>query len=663
MLINKIELENFRQYYGKHEISFSTDKEKNVTLVMGENGSGKTTIGQAFHWCLYGDTPDFLKKESLLSSKVEEEMYDGWNRPVVVKVFFEHSHKNYEITRTRTYTKNNGVVTGANPSLSIAVTENGDTRFLTGKELVSAIEDILPRELSSFFFLSGEKIDSMSLDIRSGRSKDFAKAVNTLLDLDYYKDAIKHLTAIIKQYDTLHIDSDMDEINKESSNIESCETNIKTFQQKLSNLNETIEYFDDQIGEVKALLASTKSSRELESKRNIAEIRLENCKTGIDKEITTGIKEFVKKAPSFFAATAMKTAMETLKEIASVKTEDIPERLHADLIDWIEEHEQCICGCKVEKGNEYYKFLEKWRSIVPPEAIGNIVKNMQSKILSEFRIGSDLIDKINICDEAIQDKTDKIDEYEEEIGNLSDLIKNCADTSELEYRLQHYKEEKKSSEEDRFQCMQLISNMQSSRNESIKKREVLLASNKEGQQVLKWKKTAQMLLSDFEKNLKEDELQKRNKLVSAVKDSFERIYGTTFTVEIDENYHIKTSTNLETSTGQGMSVIYAFLAGLLYVIKTDGKRKLVSENIDEETETEELESYPLVLDAPFSALDKKRISSICAVLPKVSEQIIIFIKDTDGLEAKKEMGEKIGACYKLVKVDGKDDSTAIEEDK
>ena len=139
----------------------------------------------------------------------------------------------------------------------------------------------------------------MSLDIRSGRSKDFAKAVNTLLDLDYYKDAIKHLTAIIKQYDTLHIDSDMDEINKESSNIESCETNIKTFQQKLSNLNETIEYFDDQIGEVKALLASTKSSRELESKRNIAEIRLENCKTGIDKEITTGIKEFVKKAPSF----------------------------------------------------------------------------------------------------------------------------------------------------------------------------------------------------------------------------------------------------------------------------------------------------------------------------------------------------------------------------
>ncbi|MCR5080158.1 MAG: hypothetical protein K6B17_02295, partial [Treponema sp.] len=271
--------------------------------------------------------------------------------------------------------------------------------------------------------------------------------------------------------------------------------------------------------------------------------------------------------------------------------------------------------------------------------------------------------KINICDESIQDKTDKINEYEEEIENLSDLIKNCEDTSELEYRLQHYKDEKKTSEADRFKCIQLIEKMQSSKNESVKKREILLASNKEGLQVLKWKKTAQMLLSDFEKNLREDELQKRNKLISAVKKSFERIYGTTFTIDIDENYHIKTSTNLETSTGQGMSVIYAFLAGLLYVIKTDEKRKLISENIDEVTESEELESYPLVLDAPFSALDKKRISSICAVLPKVSEQIIIFIKDTDGLEVKKEMGEKIGACYKLIKVDGKDDYTTIEEER
>ena len=47
MLIKKITLRNFRQYMNT-EISFSTDPEKNVTLIKGDNGTGKTTLAQAF---------------------------------------------------------------------------------------------------------------------------------------------------------------------------------------------------------------------------------------------------------------------------------------------------------------------------------------------------------------------------------------------------------------------------------------------------------------------------------------------------------------------------------------------------------------------------------------------------------------------------------------
>ena len=35
MLIKYIKLKNFRQFKGEHKINFSTDKEKNVTIVMG----------------------------------------------------------------------------------------------------------------------------------------------------------------------------------------------------------------------------------------------------------------------------------------------------------------------------------------------------------------------------------------------------------------------------------------------------------------------------------------------------------------------------------------------------------------------------------------------------------------------------------------------------
>ena len=44
MIIQSIEMNNFRQYVGKQKIEFSTDKEKNVTVLIGVNTSGKTTI-------------------------------------------------------------------------------------------------------------------------------------------------------------------------------------------------------------------------------------------------------------------------------------------------------------------------------------------------------------------------------------------------------------------------------------------------------------------------------------------------------------------------------------------------------------------------------------------------------------------------------------------
>ena len=43
MLLQSIELQNFRQFINE-KIDFSTDPERNVTLIIGENGTGKTTL-------------------------------------------------------------------------------------------------------------------------------------------------------------------------------------------------------------------------------------------------------------------------------------------------------------------------------------------------------------------------------------------------------------------------------------------------------------------------------------------------------------------------------------------------------------------------------------------------------------------------------------------
>ncbi|MDN6161806.1 MAG: AAA family ATPase [Atopostipes sp.] len=54
MKIEKLEIENFRQFYGKQVIEFGQG-ENNVTIILGANGNGKTGIFRAIMFALYGD--------------------------------------------------------------------------------------------------------------------------------------------------------------------------------------------------------------------------------------------------------------------------------------------------------------------------------------------------------------------------------------------------------------------------------------------------------------------------------------------------------------------------------------------------------------------------------------------------------------------------------
>ena len=56
------------------------------------------------------------------------------------------------------------------------------------------------------------------------------------------------------------------------------------------------------------------------------------------------------------------------------------------------------------------------------------------------------------------------------------------------------------------------------------------------------------------------------------------------------------------------------------------------------------------MDAPLSKFDRKHIKSVCETIPHLTEQVIIFIKDTDGDLAKEYMSEKIGKSHRFRKI-------------
>ena len=101
MLLKRIRLVDFRQFVGKQEIEFSVDPEKNVTVIMGENGSGKTTFAQAFTWCMYGTT-DFADPLVLCKATLQD-MRPGDSKTVSVELKVEHKGQDYYILGRITY--------------------------------------------------------------------------------------------------------------------------------------------------------------------------------------------------------------------------------------------------------------------------------------------------------------------------------------------------------------------------------------------------------------------------------------------------------------------------------------------------------------------------------------------------------------------------------
>ena len=163
MLLKSIKLKNFRQFKGEQPpILFSTDPERNVTVIMGENDSGKTTLAQAFTWCLYGDT-DFEDK-SMLCTAVANNMLPNEKEPVRVELDLIHSDIDYSIIREQCYSKDgNGNMRKPGQGVFTMAYKNkdGQREFVRDLDTEIRMKEILPKELSKYFFFDGERIRKM----------------------------------------------------------------------------------------------------------------------------------------------------------------------------------------------------------------------------------------------------------------------------------------------------------------------------------------------------------------------------------------------------------------------------------------------------------------------------------------------------------------------
>lgn len=204
MIINKLEMFNFRQYVGHQTVTFSTDKHKNVTVLVGINTSGKTTLVRAFEWCLYGKNG--FDDPVLLNSDVRANMNTGDRQETWVAVTFTHDEKVYTIKRTHRYTcterkkSSDGIEVALQKKpeeqLSLVYLQNdGQTKTPIDRSNINeSMDRVLPRDLSDYFFFGGERISGIA------NRTDLTKAVRGLMGLDILENARDHLSKVLKSF-------------------------------------------------------------------------------------------------------------------------------------------------------------------------------------------------------------------------------------------------------------------------------------------------------------------------------------------------------------------------------------------------------------------------------------------------------------------------------
>lgn len=660
MLIKQITLQNFRQFKGKQELVFATNPDQNVMVLLGDNTFGKTTILQAFNWCLF-DEVDFPKDSNpdfLLNLELAEEQAGVEQKlEVYVELLLEHNGIEYMILRKRPYVdRGYGNWVAMQTQLTVVYKEDGLTKPVREGEEQQIINSILPKSLSGYFFFDTERVSDIST------RKDLTDAVQGLLGLAPVANARKHLgsrtaksSAIGYWNAALDLGGDqrateaLDTIERENSSIESMEEQIKNADRELENLNA-------QKAKIEDILRENQNTAELQRTKQDLEEKLTSAQTELAEASQLFMDSYNTTAVTYFMLPLMDRAEKCLVD-AQVDDRGLRGMTEASIRD-IVKRGRCICGAKIEvsedglTGNDAYMHILEELAFLPPAHIGTEIRNFKQILAAERRGIEQFYPLAEQQYKEIQQKRTKIADMEDQIARIDNSIFGKENMSSYEADLNRIKENVKAFQETKASCNQQIGASKSAIESAQKVYDGLVTASERNQKLITYLAYAEKICTWIDESYAEREQQMRNRLQERVNEIFSQMYHGQRRVQIDKQYHVTLFSQVKgkeviTGESEGLKRVknFAFIAGLVDLAKekaTIGQRAA-------EAVSWENEAYPLVMDAPFSNADETHIKNISTVLPTVANQVIMFVMEKDWQYAEPVMAGRVGKYCKLKK--------------
>lgn len=242
MYFSKIVLNNFGIYKGEHCITLHNQNgRRNITLVGGMNGRGKTTILDAVFLCLYGrKATEYItgKKEayaSVLQDHINKSAPD--QRTYITLEFALDDETSSVISITRAWKK-----AGKRIDTTLDVLKDGLRDEYLSENWEYYVEELIPFGIAKFFFFDNEKISQIADDEAFDKVKDSIKSVMGVTTIEslcaHISKIAKGKTEALKAFQDSESQSEFNEL---TSQLNEIENNIRTVKDRRASLVPLLE--------------------------------------------------------------------------------------------------------------------------------------------------------------------------------------------------------------------------------------------------------------------------------------------------------------------------------------------------------------------------------------------------------------------------------------
>jgi DNA sulfur modification protein DndD len=628
MKLEFIQLNNFRQFYGKQLADFSTANDLNVSVFHGVNGAGKTSLFSAINWCLYenaiGDIGDLINRQKLA------EIDEGDEISASVSVAFLHQGHRFIANREIRGKKDGKKVIRLKQEASLdEVKESGDIEPIPN--MIGTMNAILPNNVRPYFFFDGEKMD----DLTKADSTEVEQAIQNFIRLPALERAEKHLQAIASEFRRKIK-------RKGTAELEDFIIREEDLREEKSKLQEKLEVVRKEIGLARDQIIGLENRlRECEDVGHLQEMRdriREHIETLQEEELNTIrlIQDSANRGFTIFLMPVVQNALSALDE--KRERGEIPSGIREQFLKDLLQVKECICGRSFEDGDEVFDRLERLLKRSLPAGIESQALSLGGDLLRLSKNAEDWVKSIEDNTRKREDILARIETLRREDDDVDRQLKGVPieEIAGLEKKRNQFQHNYELYLQDEGRITQRLEDInrdiESVRNK-VKKAEAKQAKLR----LLATKEDFAQRSADAVECIKEEFIEdtRRNVETSTKEvfiylawkqDHFQDItIGSDFRMEVIDRWG--TPTRRELSAGERQVLSLSFICAMAKVAG---------------------EEAPLVMDTPFGRLSRDHLEAVAKNLPDLTSQLVLFVTDREWDQASStQLEPRIGAQYEL----------------